>query len=95
VAKRKQAKAKKVWPTSETVVAPYLALFKAAGMRPSEFDAVFAALSADKAAKTAEVLAIASGFVGFPVHPRTRDGALEVIKRKFVEQLRFEREHGT
>jgi len=89
LAKPKQ-KAAKWEPANKDVVAPYVFLLKDAGLRRSHFDRVLAELAANKSAKRAELLSIASQYCGFPLRPRSRNDSLAVIKTRFEELVRFE-----
>ncbi len=94
MAKPKQPRTSKFVPARVDLVASYVFRLKAAGLRIPHFDMVFAELAADKSAKKSEVLSIASRYIGYPLRPRSRDEALNVIKTRFVEMLRFERKQG-
>ena len=57
----------------------------------AQFEAGMADLAADKAARKIEVLNIASGYLGIDVKPRARAVALELIRKKFVALVRFDK----
>jgi hypothetical protein len=73
------------------VVDGYVTRLRKAGLQRGDFEAVVADLTGDKSARKSEVISIASKYVGVSLGSRSRKDALEVIRKRFVELVRFER----
>ena len=72
----------------KSVVDGYVAQLAAAGLDRATFDNVLCLIKIDKRVKTAEVVAIAMGYVGGGRKPATRAAAIASIGQHFVDQLR-------
>jgi hypothetical protein len=85
------ARSHKNSPTSirDGVVETYVKRLTITGLKRADFEVVMADLAADKAAGKPEVLAIASSYLGVALKPRAKKATLEMIRKKFVEQVRF------
>jgi hypothetical protein len=79
----------KASPPRTELVDVYVNRLKAAGSQKQAFDKVVADLQADKEARKVERLSIAKRYVGARLSAKANP--LTEIKRRFVEQARFDR----
>jgi hypothetical protein len=74
------------------MVGEYVTRLKMAGLQESRFDAVVANLAADKMVSDAEVVGIAAQYIGVAEGLRSRNVALEAIRKRFFELVRYARQ---
>ncbi len=90
MAKRAQAQVKAI---NRPLVDRYLDRLRKAGSTRSDFDTVVAHLAADKTARKAEVVCIASEYLGTSLRSKhTKLDAVQIIRKRFVELVRSQRE---
>lgn len=84
-----RSRAKRVDAVDEQLVAGYVERLNASKTDRPAFDAVFAALKADKQLKAADVVAVAHRYSKGGTKPSSKTMALAVISKRFVEIVRF------
>jgi hypothetical protein len=74
----------------EALVEDYASRLDAAATDHAQFDAIYKAVEADKALKSPELIAIARAYAGAARKLTSKKAALDAIRKRFVERVRFE-----
>lgn len=72
------------------VVAGYAARLKGVGTDRASFDPLVAEIERDAAVKSGEIIAIAKAYAGASKRITSRTAALDAIRKRFVELIRFD-----